>query len=107
LAAKVKVKCDDCGRKFNVKKLKKKQVKGDIYMNYFACPRCNKEYQVNYETSELLELIGKREQLEKDIMAATAKKDFALVGTLIAELQKIKDKIIRTHKEIKLFFLKE
>ncbi len=67
--------CSSCGRQFRMDRpLVRTIEKGDLVVQYFACPACGKKYHVFTSDTKMRDLIQRRTQVQTQIKAAFVKK---------------------------------
>lgn len=89
-----KVVCDECKKKFVIKKIKSKKIVGEVTKKYFTCPKCKHEYLVNYEDSKIRE----NNKLINDIRGNMSDPNALIkINKLITENRNYHDKLIRTY----------
>lgn len=62
---KAEVQCDNCGKMFNIKKLKTKCINDDVQRTYFVCPHCKREFTAYYSDKRIRKNIKDIEELQK------------------------------------------
>ena len=99
--------CDnkDCGNVFNIEMKKRKAGKHNskpVHENYFACPKCGKEYTAFYQSKETYELNKKIKICQQRISELQGSGNYKEIEKLMTKIKKHKDKLKAIHKLYKL-----
>ena len=97
----MKVKCDDCSNKFEMKKdIKTINKEGrKIKISEFSCPQCNKTYKSVLFDKKLKKKIKRRGEM---IERASTENDKNKLQELLEKTKKLKTEIKEEHSKLKL-----
>lgn len=66
----MKLICDDCKKKFTIKKknIKTEKLFNKVERTYFCCPKCGKKYVISYVDKEIKENIKRFKNLKGELL---------------------------------------
>lgn len=94
--------CDSCKTEFNVDDEKLLKVtEGDIEVQYFECPKCERKYIVFTTNERMRELVEKRRLLAAQIILARSKRFRpSTINGYLKKMQKLKEEQLKLRTEL-------
>lgn len=95
----MKIKCDECGQEFELKKIKIEKLQNNIQRSFFVCPECKKKYtscytdfQVRLNQQEIRKLTTKIKKLKGESYIKTHEEITKLIEFNKKRMQELREK---------------